>query len=138
MPRLTYCPSASSRATRAASCCRVSAISAPHRAPLDPLAVLADRADPPLQEDARRVHPLGRDLTRLDQPLHLGDGDPAGGRAERVEVAGAGVVDQVAVPVADRGPDQREVADDALLEHVLEVAEAAGLLGRAGQRDAAL
>src|SRR6266487_3492013 len=168
MPRLTYCPSHSSWATRAASWLRVRVMPAPpgspalvpraaqpsslparaagsrarswlapDRAALDPLAALADRADHPLHEDARGVHVLRRDLAGLDQPLHLGDGDPTGRRAQRVEVARARVVPEVAVPVPDRRADQAEVADDAGLQDVLPAVEHPGLLFRRADRDAA-
>ena len=42
------------------------------------------------------------DLAGLDQLLDLGDRDPAGHGAQRVEVARRLVEHQVAVPVADR------------------------------------
>src|SRR5262249_1741997 len=119
MPRLTYWPSCSSAAHRAASWNRVSAMSGllprAHGALLHLLALGAD-LDDPLHEHARGVYVLGVDLARLDELFDLGDRDPAGHRAQRVEVARGLVVDEVAVPITHRGPHQREVAHDAELE----------------------
>ena len=61
--------------------------------------------------------------TRL---LDLGDGDPAGHRGQRVEVARGLVEDEVAVPVAAAGAHQREVRRDRLLQHALAAAERRG------------
>src|SRR5512132_4266941 len=104
MPRLTYWPSSSSWAARAAICSRVSAISGlcPRTGgpPLDALLDVRPHVDHPLHVDARGVHVLGRDVADLDEVLDLGDGHPTGGGAQRVEVAGALPVDEVARPVA--------------------------------------
>src|SRR5215217_97545 len=130
MPRLTYWPSSSSCAARAASWVRVRAMSVPPRAgrpAFDALAFQANRPDHALDEDARRVDLLGQDLAGLDQLLHLGDRDAPGHRAERVEVARGLAEEEVAVPVADRGAHQREVGDDPLLQHVVALAERADL-----------
>src|SRR4051812_11216835 len=94
MPRLTYWPSSSSRATRAASWSRVRLIGVPFGglvagggrrggavgaraggAVLDLLALRADD-DHPVDEDPGQVHVLGPDLAGLDELLDLGDGDP--------------------------------------------------------------
>src|SRR3954451_21126697 len=96
MPRLTYCPSDSSRATRAASSSRVSTR---HRPLLDPLLEVRNVYDA-LHEDPRRVHIHRVELARLDQLLDLRNRDAPGRRAQRVEVLRALLVDQVAVPVA--------------------------------------
>ena len=74
------------------------------------------------------------ELAGLDQLLDLGDRDAAGGRRHRVEVARGLAVDEVAEAVALPGRDQREVADDALLEHVLLAVEDARLLALRDQR----
>src|SRR4051794_21340798 len=101
MPRLTYWPSSSSSATRAASCSLVSAMSArlPYGAAFDPLLGVAD-GDDPLHEPTGRVDLVGLELARLDEVLDLGDGDPSGGGTERVEVARGHPVHEIAVPVA--------------------------------------
>src|SRR5687768_383795 len=88
MPRLTYCPSWSSRATRAASWSFVSAMSAPalggpHGPLLDPLLGTGHVHDP-LHEDPGGVDQRRVELTGLDELLHLGDRDPPGGGAQRV------------------------------------------------------
>ena len=54
--------------------------------------------------------------------------------ALRVEVAGRGSEDQVAVGVSLPGLDQREIASDGLLHHVVAAVEVAGLAGLAGDR----
>src|ERR671911_893466 len=121
MPRLTYWPSRSSWAARAAICSRVSAISVArplgagsraHGAPLDALLDVRADVDDALHEHARRVHLLGFDLADVDQVLDLGDGDPPGGGAQRVEVARALPVDEVPGAVPLPGVDQGEVGDD--------------------------
>src|ERR1700677_4868169 len=130
MPRLTYAPSRSSRATRAASWLRGSATlfslaltgTRADRDALDALAAAAD-FDDALHEDAGQVNRFGIDLTRFDELLDFRDCDLPGHRAQRVEVAGGFVKDQVAVPIADAGAHEREVAHDALFEHVLATAE---------------
>src|SRR4051794_2603096 len=105
MPRLTYCPSVSSRAARAAISSRVSGISGslgarPHGAAFDPLVgrLLGGQRDHPLHVHPGQVDLVRVELARLHQPLDLGDGDPPGHRAERVEVAGTAPEHQVAVP----------------------------------------
>src|SRR5690625_4592713 len=114
MPRLTYCPSRSSAAVRAASSSRVRAISTvllpcrrylpvwslAHRLPLDSF----DRVGAvhhPMHMDSRSMHLRGVDVAGFDQVLDLGDGDPPGRRALRVEVGRGLPVDQVAVPIAE-------------------------------------
>src|SRR5215203_3682692 len=147
MPRLTYWPSRSSWAARAAICSRVSAISAlpplaagsrSHGAPLDPLLDVRPDPDHPLDEDAGRVDLLGPDLPDVDHLLDLGDRDPPGRGAQRVEVARALAVDEVAGAVALPGVDQREVGDDRLLEDVrprlARDGQLAGLLDRRRDR----
>src|SRR5262245_59326193 len=136
MPRLTYCPSASSAAALAAICSRVSPIAASaflpgsHGAPLDPLLDLGAHRHDTLHEDAGQVDLVRAQLARLHQVLDLGDGHPSGHRAQRVEVARRLVEDQVAVPVADERVHHTEVAADGLLKHVGAVAELPGVLGR--------
>src|SRR5688572_2339308 len=121
MPRLTYWPSVSSAATRAASWSRVSGISgaflsglvagrggdggagAGAGGELLDLLVVGGGAHHPVDEDAGQVHLLGGDLPGLDQGLDLGDGDPGGHAGQRVEVGRGLVEDQVAVPVPERG-----------------------------------
>src|SRR5688572_10194152 len=115
MPRFTYWPSSSSIATRAASCSLVSAMSClPYGAAFDPL-LGAVHGDDALHEHPGCVHECRVQLAGLDQLLDLGDRDAAGGGAEGVEVARGHPVDEVAVPVALPGADQREVRDDRLL-----------------------
>ncbi|GAA3035394.1 hypothetical protein GCM10020229_53480 [Kitasatospora albolonga] len=98
-------------------------------AALDP-AVVRVRGDHPVDVDARQVDGVRRDGTGLDDPVGLDQGDPAGARAERVEVARGGVEDAVAVAVRDLGADQREVGGDGLLQQVAAAAELPRLLGR--------
>ena len=76
------------------------------------------------------------DLAGLDQVLDLGDGDSAGHGGERVEVAGRRVVDEVAVPVALRRADQREVGDDAALQDVAPTSVELALPPSAGEATA--
>jgi hypothetical protein len=51
--------------------------------------------------------------------LDLGDRDPAGHGGERVEVAGGGVEDEVAVAVAFPGADEGVVGDNRAFQHEL-------------------
>ena len=74
--------------------------------------------DHPLHEDARGVDLVGVELAGLDQLLDLGNRDPPGSGAQRVEVARGLAIDEIAVPVALPGVDEREVGDDATLEDV--------------------
>src|SRR5688572_10725397 len=129
MPRLTYSPSASSRAARAAISSRVSAMSAlpgsgrggvlagPDGPALDPLLDEGD-LDDALHEDARRVHVLRLDLAHIHELLHLRDRHPTGSCAQGVEVSGALAKHQVSVPVALPGVHEGEVGDDRLLQDV--------------------
>src|SRR6476619_3259023 len=126
MPRFTYDPSVSSLAARAAISSRLHGISGSFRSRtgrvlLDPLVgrLLGGQRDDPLHEDPGRVHVVGVELAGLAEVLDLGDGDLAAHRGQRVEVARGVAVDEVAVTVALPGPDQPEVGDDRLLEHVL-------------------
>src|ERR687893_1953117 len=158
MPRLTYWPSSSSRATRAASWSRVRVMSLVSLdgglvagggrrggavgaraggAVFDPLALGADD-DHPVDEDPGQVHVLGPDVARFDEFLDLGDGDPPGHAGQRVEVAGRLVEPQVAVPVTGGGPDQAEVGGQRRLQHVLVAVEDPHLLRLAGGHDVAL
>src|SRR5262245_34728302 len=123
MPRLTYCPSTSSSATRAASSSRLSTDGPPLDALLD-----VRGAHHALHEDARCVHQHRVELARLDELLDRRDRDAAGGSAQRVEVLGALLVDQVAVAVAVLRVHQGEVGDDRALEDVLPPVELAHLL----------
>ena len=100
---------------------------------LDSLALRADVNDA-LHEDAGQVDGLRIDRAGFDELLDFGDRDLAGHRAERIEVARRFVKDQVSRSIADRRADQREVADDAGLEHVLAAVEDTRLLLR--RRDA--
>src|SRR6478735_2643682 len=126
MPRLTYEPSVSSRATRAASCSRVSAtVSRPlrwcGRSSLDALlgagVGLVDD-DHPLDEHARSVDAVRVEVAGLDELLDAGDRQPARGGDERVEVACALVEYEVAQAVALPGMDEGDVGDDRLLQDV--------------------
>src|SRR5688572_26815952 len=110
MPRLTYSPSRSSSAARAAIWSRVQAMSARLLADaggalLDVLAggLVRGEGDDALHENAGQVHVVGVDLADLDHAFRLDDGEPAGHRGGRVEVAGGGVEDAVARPVRDGG-----------------------------------
>src|SRR5690242_144708 len=118
MPRLTYCPSTSSFATRAASSSRLST----DRPPLDAL-LYPGRVHHALHEHTGRVDQHRVELTGLHELLDRGDRDPAGSGAQRVEVLGALLVDQVAVPVAVLRVHQREVGRDGPLEHVVAAVE---------------
>src|SRR5690606_21331209 len=120
MPRLTYEPSLSSLAARAAICSRVQAMSgslARADGPLlDPLLcrLLGCQCDDPVDEDTGEVHLVGVQLAGLDELLDLRDGDPAAHRGERVEVARGLAEDEIAVPVALPRPHEPEVGDDRL------------------------
>src|ERR1700756_2038868 len=137
MPRLTYCPSTSSFATRAASCSLLSTVAPLHGPPLDAL-LDARGVHDALHEDARCVHEHRVEVARLDELLDRGDRDPAGGRAQRVEVLRRLLVDEVAVPVAVLRVHEPEVAHDRLLEHVVATVEGAHFLRLAGDRDRAV
>ena len=82
--------------------------------------LLPGEGEHPVDEDAGRVDLVGVELAGLDELLDLGDRDAPGHGGERVEVAAGLVEDQVAVPVALPGPHEGEVADDGLLEHVVD------------------
>src|SRR5690349_548312 len=99
MPRLTYEPSESSAAARAAISLRVRAISvALHadRAPLDALFDIGSDLDDAVDEDARQVDAVGVELPRLHELLDLCDAHATGHRRQRVEVAGGLVEDEIA------------------------------------------
>src|SRR5690348_6443247 len=114
MPRLTYCPSTSSSATRAASSSRLST----DRPPLDALLDVGG-VHHALHEHTGGVHQHRVQLAGLDELLDRRDRDPSGGGAQRVEVLRALLVDEVAVAVAVLGMHQGEVGDDRALQHVL-------------------
>ena len=98
------------------------------RALLDALVgrLLGGQRQHALHEDARGVDRVGVELARLDQLLDLGDGDPAGHRGQRVEVAGRGVEDTVTGSIGDGRADQCDVGDDGLLEHHLAAVDVVG------------
>src|ERR1700756_2176731 len=124
-PRLTYCPSCSSAATRAANSSRLQLIlrsSWPHRLLFD-LLYRVGHMHHPVHVDPGGVHLGGVDLARFDQVLNLRDGDPARYGTVRVEVGGRRVVDQVAVPVAFEGVHQCEVSADGSFQHVSDPVE---------------
>src|SRR4029453_12813292 len=123
MPRLTYAPSVSSSAARAAISSRLSATSgllalragtragvltvilrraSSHGASLDPLLgrLLRGEGHDSVHEDAREVDGGRLELAGLVHLLNLGDGDPPRHGGQRVEVASALAEHQVAVPVA--------------------------------------
>src|SRR5690242_13921621 len=134
-PRLTYWPSRNSRATRAASCPRVSAISPSlwwsYGPNLDALALRANGGvHDPGHKDPRRVYLVRVDLSRLHQMLDLGDRQPAGRGAERIEIAGAAPVNEVAVPIPHVRVDQTHIGVDRPLENVRHAVEFPYLLGR--------
>src|SRR5580704_15815562 len=137
MPRLTYCPSRSSWATRAASWVRVKAMSASlsrahrrtRRHALDALSLRSDVHDA-LHEDAWQMHELGVDRSRLDEFLDFGHRYLAGHRAERIEVTRGFVKEQVAGTIADRCAHERVVANDSCFQHVFPAVEDARLLLR--------
>src|ERR1700741_3140239 len=156
-PRLTYCPSCSSAATRAASSSPLqltlrhsssslrppqaggtptassSARSWPHRLLFD-LLHRVGHMHHPVHVDPRGVHLGGVDLARFDQVLNLRDGEPARYGTVWVEVRGRRMIDQVAVPVAFEGVHQCEVSADGSFQHVSDPVEFAGLLRRRGNR----
>src|SRR5271169_6048156 len=152
-PRLTYCPSCSSVATRAASSSRLQLMAVPpgkrvvpppHRFALHrrwrswPHRLLFDllhrvgHMHHPVHVDPLGVHLGGVDLARFDQVLNLRDSDLARYGTVRVEVGGRRVVDQVAVPVAFEGVHQCEVSADGSFEHASDPVEFAGFLRRRG------
>src|SRR5436190_5634394 len=102
--------------------CWTGHLGCPDGAPLDPLLARGD--DDPVDVEGRRVDMVGIELAGRHQLLHFGDRDAAGGRGHRVEVARGLAVDEVAQPIALPGRDQSEIADNALLEHVLPAVEA--------------
>src|SRR5581483_4814587 len=85
----------------------------PHRALLDPL--LARHHDDAMHENAWRVNAIGIERSRLDELLHLGDADLAGGRRHRIEVARGLSINEIAHSIASPRSDEREIADDAAL-----------------------
>src|SRR5262249_1011800 len=104
----------------------------PHGPPLDPL--LARRDDEPVHVDPGRVDRVRVEVARLDELLDLRDADPPARRGHRVEVPRRAVVDDVPEPRALPAGDEREVADDALLEHAFAAAEDACLLALGDER----
>src|SRR5688572_4799840 len=106
---------AATRAARAMRCLL------PHRALLDPLH--PRRHDHPMHEAPRRVDASRIQRARLDELLDLGDADVAGRRGDRIEVARAVSIDEVAEPVAAPRGDEGEVTDDAPVHHVLPAAD---------------
>src|SRR5437764_9715086 len=105
MPRLTYIPSRSSCAARAAICSRLSAIlRSPHGALLHPFLVAAALEDA-LHEHRGDVDLVRIELADLDQVLDLGDGDPRRGAHHRREVARGLAELEVAPLVALPGAD---------------------------------
>src|SRR3954463_5620541 len=71
---------------------------------------------------------VGIDLADLDQLLDLGDGDLAGLRAQRIEVARGLLEHEVAPAVALPGLDDGEVAADRVLEHAVPAVDLPGIL----------
>src|SRR3546814_260027 len=152
IPRLTYCPSESSAAARAAISSwlqpvltAVSLISVAFRSRsrgglLDLLAggLLRRQLDDPVHEDTRHVYVVGVDLAGFDDLLRLDDRESSTHRDGGVEVLRGLVEAQVAVPVGDGAADQRDVCLDGLLEHHLPAVEAAGFLWRGRDRDGAV
>src|SRR3954471_13055599 len=116
MPRLTYTPSRSSCAARAAICSRVSGISAlPHGALLDGLLV-ARALEDPLHVNGGDVDLVAFELADFDQVLDLRDGDARGGAHHRAEVPGGLAEHQVAPLVALPRAYDRVVGLERLLE----------------------
>jgi hypothetical protein len=103
------------------------ALGLPYRALLDSL--LGADLDDALHENPRGVHEGGIELAGFDDLLDLGDGDPPRGRAQRVEVLGGLLIDQVAVPIAVPRVDQRVVGHDGAFEDVVGAVEGPHLLG---------
>ena len=81
-----------------------------------------------VDEDARRRHRLGVESARLDDLVDLGDRHPRRSRQDRIEVARAAAVDEVAAAVGARGADEREVGAQRRLEQVAAAVELAHLL----------
>ena len=92
----------------------------------------------PLDEDARGVDVFRVQFARFHEFLHLGDGDPARHGAERVEVHGGGVEDEVAVAVALPGVDQAVVGCQRFLQDVVNPVESPHFLGCGGDGNAAV
>src|ERR1700761_8077173 len=136
IPRLTYCPSWSSAATRAANSSRLQLIVAapsswPHGLLLDLLHRVGDM-DHPVHVDPRGVH-VGRvDFTWIDQLFNLSDSDPARHGAVWIEVGGGRVIDEVAVPVTFESVHQCEVSADGSFQYVSDTVEFASFLRRRG------
>src|SRR5271156_6835757 len=146
MPRLTYCPSCSSAATRAANSSRLQLIwrhsssslrppqaggtptassparSWPHGLLLDLFHRVGDM-DHPVHVDPRGVHVGGVDFTWFEQVLNLGDGDPARHGAVLIEGGRRRVIDEVAVPVAFERIHQCEVSADGPFQYVSDTVE---------------
>src|SRR6185503_7483583 len=75
---------------------------------LDPLFVLGALQDMG-HENARRHDMVGINGARFDEVLDLGDGNPRGGRHDRIEVPGRPSIDEIADAVALPGVNEREV-----------------------------
>src|SRR5204862_6549318 len=84
---------------------------------LDPLR--ARRDDHAMNEDARRMHAVRLNRARLHQLLDFGDANLSRRRRHRIEVARGLPVLQIAETIAALRGDEREVADDPALHHVL-------------------
>mmetsp|Transcript_4092 Transcript_4092/g.14449 ORF Transcript_4092/g.14449 Transcript_4092/m.14449 type:complete len:210 (-) Transcript_4092:577-1206(-) len=84
--------------------------------------------DDALDIDARDVDLVGVELALLDDLLHLGNGDLAGGGHVGVEVPRRAPEDEVAGRVGLPGLDEGIVSEDTLLEDVLAAVDLAHLL----------
>ena len=71
---------------------------------------------------------------RFDERFDFGDRHARGGRHHRIEVARGLPVDQVALRIALPRPDEREVGEQRLLEHVVTAVDLARLLALGDQR----
>src|SRR5271154_3200073 len=103
------------------------------RALLDPLQGVWDVNDA-LNVNARGDDMVAVDLARLDQMLDLGDGEPAGRRHHRIEVARRLSVDEIAFGVALPGMDEGNVGDEPGLHDVGLVVEVADFLALGDDR----
>ena len=87
-----------------------------------------------LHVNAGRDDVVRIDLAGLHQMLDLGDGDLAGGRHHRIEVARGLAVDEIAFGIAHIGVHDREIGDQAALHHVALAVEFALVLAFGDQR----
>src|SRR5262245_29189312 len=124
--RSRFCSSVRGTAVLAIPPTRSRSCGLPHGFALDPLLVLLSLENR-VHIEARRVHAVGVELTKLDQLFHLGNDVVGGGGHHRVEVAGGLAINEVAPAVALPSFDEGEIPANAAFHHVLAAFEFAGL-----------